>query len=70
MLNMANFKDDSSPNGTLNFHSYPFTYRKRKILKNFNFCPDLLLSMGLLYLGSDLCFISRRAAGMHPCAKI
>lgn len=24
MLNMANFKDDSSPNGTLNFHSYPF----------------------------------------------
>ena len=34
MLNMANFKDDSSPNGTLTFHSSPFTYRKRKILKN------------------------------------
>ena len=59
MLNMAHFKDDSSPNGTKFLSPIVDTF----LLKNWVFyfyfwdCFDLLCSMGLFCLGPYLCLI-------------
>lgn len=53
MLNLAHFKDDSGPNGTLFFPSGIHSVYNA-ISLGFKFCFELLCSMGLFCLGSHL----------------
>ena len=72
MLNLAHFKDDSSPNGSFLFPNTvsflkSFFYQKTEFLvMEFVFAA----SMGLFCLGPFLCLIFGGEAGVLSCSEI
>lgn len=74
MLNMAHFKDDSSPNGAFDFLLI-IDFITIFVNIFIDFCSFLsfivlLLSMGLFWMGPHLCIIFGGKAGMFSCVEV
>lgn len=70
MLNMAHFKDDSSPNGTLaSLFDIDLVIIIATTLIYF-LVISLLLSMGLLSMGPHLCLVFGGKIGMFSCIEV
>lgn len=81
LLNLSNFKDDSSPNGeNQRYVSYGWGCRFSVIvgcvifycvtLSQFLLLPVLQTSLGLFCLGADLCAVSGGASGVFSCIEV
>jgi len=71
MLNMAHFKDDSSPNGAcLDPHHWSCYKFNHHLYWGCIFIRVLLLSMGLFCMGPQLCIIFRGKAGMFSRVEV